>query len=143
MFCMAGNEGLRCFCVEFLLVWFQLFTVADNLMVSKRSFVRHIIILLKQETYFVIHTFICKVWKLSQHRDANLQKSKSGRSPLKDVKSSAPPKMPKICQSKCEKCTLGTSLLIQEIWLPAWETGRFSLYPGDSQIIQEIWHLDA
>ena len=30
---------------------------------------------------------------------------------------------------------------IREIWLPVRETGRFVLYPGDSRIIRESWHV--
>ena len=29
----------------------------------------------------------------------------------------------------------------REIWLPVQETGRFVLYPGDSRIIRESWHV--
>ena len=30
---------------------------------------------------------------------------------------------------------------IREIWLPVRETGRFVLYPGDTRIIRESWHV--
>ena len=30
---------------------------------------------------------------------------------------------------------------IREIWLPIQETRRFVLYPGDSRIIWESWHV--
>ena len=35
---------------------------------------------------------------------------------------------------------LGTFLHIQETWLSVWETGRFSLYSGDSWVIWESWY---
>ena len=30
---------------------------------------------------------------------------------------------------------------IREIWLPVRENGRFVLYPGESRIIRESWHV--
>ena len=30
---------------------------------------------------------------------------------------------------------------VWEIWLPVRETGRFVLYPEDSRIIRESWHV--
>ena len=36
---------------------------------------------------------------------------------------------------------LSTFLRIREIWSSVRETGRFGLYPGDSRIIRESWHI--
>lgn len=39
-----------------------------------------------------------------------------------------------------QTCISNTFLHVWEIWWPILETGRFSLYLGNSQIIRESWH---
>lgn len=48
------------------------------------------------------------------------------------------PKMPQFGKKLPEKCILYVFFHIaQEILWPVWETGRFSLYPGNSRKIQQ------
>ena len=99
--------------------------------------------------------------QIVKSRDTDLKKSKSGKLPIsprltltnvvqsrtplkltaKCIKYSESPPPPPKKKKKNPKSFLCVFIcIVWEIWRPIWETGRFSLYIGDSWIIQEGWH---